>query len=91
VLGPQVSGPAAEEALGALMARHWEAWLDERVPALGGKTPRQAAKTAVGRERLEALLVDFASRSEQEPVHMRVGVDRLRQQLGLPAARGSGH
>ena len=34
-------------------------WLDESVPALGGLTPREAAKTAEGRRRLEALFDYF--------------------------------
>lgn len=41
------------------MARHWHRWVDEPVPALNGRTPRQAAATPEGRERLEALLTDF--------------------------------
>lgn len=39
--------------------RHWESWLDTRVPALGNRTPRQAARTPEGRERLDALLAEF--------------------------------
>ena len=34
--------------------------IDTRVPALDNLTPRQAAGTWEGRERLEALLADFA-------------------------------
>lgn len=34
-------------------------WLDTPVPALKGKTPRQAARSAAGRERLEAVLLGF--------------------------------
>lgn len=34
-------------------------WLDTPVPALRDKTPRQAARSAAGRERLEALLLGF--------------------------------
>jgi hypothetical protein len=43
----------------AMTREQWEGWLDTRVPALGNKTPRLAARTAGGRERLEALLVQF--------------------------------
>jgi hypothetical protein len=42
-----------------MIREQWEGWLDTRVPALGNKTPRQAARTARGRERLEALLAGF--------------------------------
>jgi len=37
-------------------ATHWEGWVDEKIPALGGKSPRQAVKSADGRESVEALL-----------------------------------
>jgi hypothetical protein len=67
-----------------VMAKHWATWVDEPVPALGGKTPRQAAKSALGRERLEALFAEFAWRSDQQPAHQRVDVAALRQTLGLP-------
>jgi hypothetical protein len=33
--------------------QHWETWLDTPLPALGTLTPRQAAHTSAGRERLE--------------------------------------
>jgi len=52
--------PEVQEALRAFMARHWEAWLDTKLPALRFETPREAAKTPAGRERLEALFADFA-------------------------------
>jgi hypothetical protein len=66
-----------------LMAKHWEAWVDEPVPALGGKTPRQAARSALGRERLEALFADFGWRSESQPPHMRIDVAGLRKKLKM--------
>jgi len=65
---------------------HWDHWIDERIPALRGQTPREAAATPDGRERLEALLVDFAWRNETCPPHQRVDLRALRMKLGLPAA-----
>lgn len=56
--------PAELQAIEAELARkHWDAWLDTKVPALGNRTPRQAAKTSSGRERLEALLADYSQKS----------------------------
>ena len=72
-----------QAALHEMMAGHWETWLDRRVPALGGKTPRQAAKTALGRERLDALLADYAWRAEEQPRHLRPDLDAIRRRLGL--------
>jgi hypothetical protein len=72
------------EALEAELARkHWDAWIDTKVPALGNRTPRQAAKTAQGRERLAALLADFARTAERSPSGVRPDVEALRRRLGL--------
>ena len=65
-----------------LMQRHWDAWIDTRVPALGNRTPRQVARTPKGRERLEALLSDFARSAEQRSVFQPDLAD-LRRRLGL--------
>jgi hypothetical protein len=65
--------------------KHWHSWLDTRVPALENRTPRQAARTVRGRERLEALLASFerhetdAGAGEGEAGHIAV----LRHELGL--------
>jgi hypothetical protein len=74
-----------QAVLAELSARHWESWLDERIPALGNKTPRQAAKTAIGRERLEALFTEYAWRSESTPAAnvMQPDIPALRRKLGL--------
>ena len=66
-----------------LMRRHWDAWIDTKVPALGNRTPRQAAKTANGRERLEALLIDFARSAEQRSSTFKPDLGDLRRRLGL--------
>jgi hypothetical protein len=72
------------EALEAELARkHWDAWIDTKVPALGNRTPRQAAKTTRGRERLTALLADFARTGERSPSAARPDVEALRRRLGL--------
>ncbi|RMG91597.1 MAG: DUF2384 domain-containing protein [Zetaproteobacteria bacterium] len=41
------------------MQEHYEKWLDTPLPALDGQTPRQAAATPDGRERLIRLLKDM--------------------------------
>ncbi len=66
------------------MKEHWEAWLDIALPALKGRTPREAARTPEGRERLEALLLEFEYRNESliQP-ELRPDVAELRKELGL--------
>ena len=61
---------------------HWDAWLDTRVPALGNKTPRQAARTAVGRERLGALLGQFEREAADGP-SSGAHLSAIRMALGL--------
>ncbi|NTU64061.1 MAG: hypothetical protein HGB05_11850 [Chloroflexi bacterium] len=56
---------------------------------LGNITPRQAAKTPLGRERLEALLAEFSWRQEASPNNLiRVDIDWIRRELGLPDSAG---
>jgi hypothetical protein len=66
------------------MEAHWEAWYTQKVPALNNKTPLQAARTKSGRERLEALLLEFERRSEGQPdPNLRVDVAAIRKKLGM--------
>lgn len=65
-------------------------WFDEEVPALGGMTPREAAATPDGRERLIELLKELENENEKV---LRMGlkndgfpifpVDKIRKELGL--------
>jgi len=75
--------PELEAVEAELGRKHWDAWMDTKVPALGHKTPRQAAKTPHGRERLEALLLDYARSAERSPSAFRPDVGELRRKLGL--------
>jgi hypothetical protein len=63
--------------------RHWESWLDTRVPALGNRTPRQAARSAAGRERLEALLSAFEQQDTDTRSSVAAPVAEIRLALGL--------
>jgi hypothetical protein len=69
-----------------LLRRHWEQWLDTQVPALGNKTPRQAARSAGGRERLEALLAELA-RGAAGGRNAASHVAFIREKLRLPKQR----
>jgi hypothetical protein len=39
-----------------LKQEHYARWLDDPLPALAGRTPREAIRTAAGREQVEDLL-----------------------------------
>jgi hypothetical protein len=75
--------PEVRARLQEMEERHWKAWLDQPVPALGGLTPRAAAATPIGRERLEALLNEFEFRNRQRDPGQRADIGRLRRALGL--------
>jgi len=68
---------------------HYRTWPDIALPALGGKSPRQAAKTPKGKNLLDDLLRDFQKREEQERQRGRgfYDINRLRQELGLKPAK----
>jgi hypothetical protein len=75
--------PEIQEHMRGIIERHWERWLDARLPALGNRTPGQAAKTPDGRERLDVLLAEFTWSTERAPNAMSPGVPALRARLGL--------
>ena len=79
--------PEIRAKLAEMMAAHWEGWVDENIPALGGKTPRQAVKTADGRESVEALLRSAerrARRDESLGQETLTAIEGVRQRLNLP-------
>jgi hypothetical protein len=51
------------ELIAELEERFISQWLEESIPALGGLTPREAAKTPEGRRRLDALF-DYIAREQ---------------------------
>ena len=89
--GLPLSGSSSEElqALPEVQARlremadqHWKAWLDAPLPILQGATPRDAAKTSAGRERLEAVFLQFGQFNDS-PQPFSPDVESLRRALGL--------
>jgi hypothetical protein len=73
--------PELEAIETQLAERHWLSWIDTKVPALGNRTPRKAAKTPRGRERLDALLTEFARSAGRRPASAPNLA--LRRRLGL--------
>jgi SEC-C motif len=76
-------GPELRAQLADMLARRWEQWVDDRIPALGHLTPREAARTTAGRARLEALLADYEWHNESQVPHLRMDVNHLRRKVGL--------
>ena len=62
----------------------WDKWLNEPIMALDQQTPKNAAKTAVGREQIEALLMIYGSEDlGVENTVPQEELNYLRAELGL--------
>jgi hypothetical protein len=77
------SRPEVQAIVKAQLEAQWEGWYNEPVPALQNKTPLEAARTKAGRERLEALLMDFERKNEDVQPYLRVDIEAMRKRLGL--------
>jgi len=78
--------PEVRQQVAQMLEGHWSGWIDMRIPALGGKTPRQAVKTADGRESVAALLAQAerdAARFPQMPEAALEAICKTRRELGL--------
>jgi hypothetical protein len=75
--------PEAQQLLLDFKARHYAAWLDEPIPALRGRTPRDAAQTAEGRRALDALLKEMEHAEGRAPEGERFDFAIVRRALGV--------
>ena len=76
--------PEVQEYLQAMMKAHWDNWFDEPIRALKNKTPREAARTAEGRERLEALLLSYERHDVEKADNLcKAEITYLRAELAL--------
>jgi hypothetical protein len=75
--------PEVQAHLHKMLAAHYEGWLYEALPVLGGQTPLQAVKSAEGREMVAILVDDIERLSVLQTGFDAAIVKRLREQLGL--------
>jgi len=76
--------PEVKAKIVEMLEKHYERWIDEKIPALGDKTPREAVKDPDGLEKVEALVLQI----ERNGARMTPALDpamlrRLRARLGL--------
>lgn len=86
---PRAMSSREEGLLREAKEAHYRDWIDTPVPALGGRTPRSAARsrTKTSREKLDLLLRDMENHENHLPAARRFDVARLRKELGLDAAK----
>lgn len=76
--------PEVQEQMKAMAQAHWKSWFDEPIPALDNKTPREASKTADGKERLDALLLQYERHDLEKGEHpFKADINYLRTELAL--------
>jgi hypothetical protein len=82
--------PEVQAMLKEHLRSHYRAWPDIKLPALNGKTPRQAVKSLDGREMVEALLQNLEHRRDKEMAVDEDILAELRETLGVGQAKGRG-
>jgi hypothetical protein len=67
------------------MRKHYEKWIDEKIPALGNKSPREAVKKPSGKEKLVDLLKEIENSEEHRKRRGEVSFDTawLWERLGI--------
>lgn len=80
--GPQLPKEVEERIVREFLDRHYATWPDYPLPALDGLTPREAVRTAEGRERVRTLLKSFDHSAARAP-GPAPDTDRIRRELGL--------
>ncbi|MAE94646.1 MAG: hypothetical protein CL910_08305 [Deltaproteobacteria bacterium] len=75
--------PEAEQLLLEFKQNHYDGWLDEPLPALGGKTPRESAATAQGRAAVDVLLKDMENHERRSAGASAFDFSPLRRELRL--------
>jgi hypothetical protein len=77
--------PEVRSHIDQMMRKHWEKWLDMELPALHGKTPRQAVRDELGRRLVNALLEDAerSCRSSNGAMGSLENILKVRRELNL--------
>jgi len=81
-----MSHPEVRQQIEKMLLQHWKSWVDQKIPLLGNKSPRQAVKTRDGRESVEALLLDAEKMSATDPIRSTFEIeliDNVRRRLKL--------
>jgi hypothetical protein len=73
-----------QEIAKQIKEQHMAQWPDMEIPALGGLTPREAARDPDSRKNLELLLREMEMMEEHLPEEERFDMTRLRDRLGMP-------
>lgn len=71
-ISPEPIPREVHEVVRLMQSEHYERWLDEEIPALGGLTPREAAgQKGAPRKALDLLLAELEHREAGQPKAQR--------------------
>ncbi len=76
------ASPEEERLVAELQARHYAGWIDQPLPALNRKTPRECVRTAAGRHAVDLLLKDMENREHRSP-GASFDFSTIRRELGI--------
>jgi hypothetical protein len=79
----EVPEEVQREVVGQYLREHYKRWLDDPLPALGGKSPRKAARSKRGRVQVEALLKEMENGTLDQVGGDTVDFAAMRRDLGL--------
>lgn len=80
---PPIPEPEARQLILDFKENYYADWLDQPIPALDGKSPREAVRTADGRRAVDLLLKDIENRELRFQPETAIDVSRLRRELHL--------
>ncbi|HET9065700.1 MAG TPA: SEC-C metal-binding domain-containing protein [Gemmatimonadales bacterium] len=83
VRAPEIPDDVQRAILQEFIDTHYREWLDIPVPALDGRTPRDAARSPAGRAAVDLLLKEIEHRSGQGPMPVSPDFAAMRQELGM--------
>ncbi len=75
--------PESQKVARDFMQKEYDAWVDKKLPILGGKTPKQAVKDPDGREIVESMLLQFERTLQDKPEGVRPNLSGIRKRLNL--------
>lgn len=79
----EIPSAEAQQLMTEWKQQYYEQWIDDRIPALGDVTPRQAAATAEGKDTVAALLKDFEYHERRQYGDAAFDFDPIRRKLGI--------
>jgi hypothetical protein len=80
---PETPPPEAEQLLLDFKRRYYADWIDQHLPALGGLSPREAVRTARGRDAVDVLLKDMENHEHRSSEQSLFDFGELRRELKL--------